>query len=397
MAAPDATRVTVLADRGFADCRLLEFLEEPGFGYVIRLRGDYLVTSASGEKRKAADWVGPGGRARTLRGATVTDAHRWKAATVACLKDKDMKEPWRLVASERRGARAMAALYAKRWGIETSFRDVKNPRFGMGLKEARVGRADRRDRMLLIGAMALALLTLLGAAGERLGYDRWLKPNTVKRRTHSLFRQGVMLYGHISQLAGRALRPLLEQFEELLLEQRVFRNVSASSRSSKMRGYLRPCPRSGRPSPQAHERASKEDSPRRQRLPLFRRVLPETARDSLPATTNRAGPPVPLCLGHYDPPASHPAPSRRQHLLLRRRERQTSAEGKLDHHIAREPAHFRLPFLIPRRPQAAQPLPRLLVRQTRWLERVHACVRRTLHRIMLVEVAHGERVQLLSQ
>ena len=219
------TRVTVLADRGFADCCLLEFLEELGFGYVIRLRGDYLVTSASGEKRKAADWVGPGGRARTLRDAAVTDAHRWRAATVACLKDRDMKEPWCLVASERRSARAMAALYAKRWGIETSFRDVKNPRFGMGLKEARVGRADRRDRMLLIGAMALALLTLLGAAGERLGYDRWLKTNTVKRRTHSLFRQGVMLYGHIPNWPDERLRPLLEQFEELLLEQRVFRNV----------------------------------------------------------------------------------------------------------------------------------------------------------------------------
>ena len=85
-----------------------------------------------------------------------------------------MEGPWCLGASERRSARAMAALYAKRWGIETSFRDVKNPRFGMGLKEARVGRADRRDRMQLIGAIAVALLTLLGAAGERLGYDCWL-------------------------------------------------------------------------------------------------------------------------------------------------------------------------------------------------------------------------------
>ena len=55
--------------------------------------------------------------------------------------------------------------------------------------------------------------------------DRWLKTNTVKRRTHSLFRQGVMLYGHIPNWPDERLRPLLEQFEELLLEQRVFRNV----------------------------------------------------------------------------------------------------------------------------------------------------------------------------
>ena len=130
----------MLADRGFADCCLLEFLEELGFGHVIRLRGDYLVTSASGEKRKATDWVGPGGRARTLRGATVTDVRRWKTATVACLKDKDMKEPWRLVAwSPASGAAPVRWRRCTR-NVGESRRaswDVKNPHFGMGLKEAR--------------------------------------------------------------------------------------------------------------------------------------------------------------------------------------------------------------------------------------------------------------------
>ena len=222
---PDDVKVTVLADRGFADCELFEFLEALGFHYVIRLRGNYLVTSAGGEKRKAADWVGAGGRARTLRDATVTDKHLWKAATVACVKDRGMKEPWCLVSSERRGARAMAALYARRWGIEASFRDVKNPRFGMGLKETRVGRTDRRDRMLLVGAVALSLLTLLGAAGEKLGYDRWLKVNTSKKRQHSLFRQGVMLHGHLANWPDDKVRPLMEAFEELILEQRVFQEV----------------------------------------------------------------------------------------------------------------------------------------------------------------------------
>ena len=222
---PAGAKVTVLADRGFADCALFEFLEELGFGYVVRLRGNHVVTSAGGESRKAADWVGAGGRARTLRGATVTKRRRWKAAAVACMKDRDMKEPWCLVSSERRGAREMAALYARRWGIETSFRDVKNPRFGMGLKETRVGRTDRRDRMLLVGALSLSLLTLLGAAGEKLGYDRWLKTNTSRTRQHSLFRQGTMLHGHLANWPDDRVRPLMEAFEELILEQRVFREV----------------------------------------------------------------------------------------------------------------------------------------------------------------------------
>ena len=57
-----------------------------------------------------------------------------------------------------------------------------------------VSTPDRRDRLWLINAFAVVLLTLLGTAGEALGYDQHLKSNTSKRRTHSLFRQGGMLY-----------------------------------------------------------------------------------------------------------------------------------------------------------------------------------------------------------
>lgn len=43
-----------------------------------------------------------------------------------------------------------------------------------------------------LSALACALLTLLGAAGESLGMERDLKANTAKKRTYSLFRQGCM-------------------------------------------------------------------------------------------------------------------------------------------------------------------------------------------------------------
>jgi hypothetical protein len=49
---------------------------------------------------------------------------------------------------------------------------------------------------------------LLGAAGEALGYDRHLKSNTTKRRTHSLFRQGGM--HEVRRLGGYAAAMLLE-------------------------------------------------------------------------------------------------------------------------------------------------------------------------------------------
>ena len=224
---PEGVKVTVVADRGFGDCKLMKYLaEELGFGYVIRTRGNHYITNAKGERRKAAQWVGPGGRARTLRNATVTDSQGYQVGTVVCVHAKDMKEPWCLAASDAKAAaRIVIGYYAKRWGIETSFRDIKDLRFGMGMSAIHISQPLRRDRLLLLSALAIALLTVLGAAGERIGYDRWLKANTVKRRTHSLFRQGLMLYEHIPNWPVDRLRPLFEKFAEMLAEQRVFRDA----------------------------------------------------------------------------------------------------------------------------------------------------------------------------
>ena len=51
------------------------------------------------------------------------------------------------------GTRTLIRYYGKRWGIETSFRDIKDMRFGMGLSARRVSSPQRRDRMLLLSAL----------------------------------------------------------------------------------------------------------------------------------------------------------------------------------------------------------------------------------------------------
>jgi hypothetical protein len=68
----------------------------------------------------------------------------------------------------------------------------------------------------------IALLTLLGAAGEALGYDRYLKSNTTKRRTHPLFRQGCMHYELIPATPEVRLLQLIERFTTMLAELPVF-------------------------------------------------------------------------------------------------------------------------------------------------------------------------------
>jgi hypothetical protein len=222
---PLGVKVTVLADRGFGDQKLYRFLTELGFDFLIRFRGVVAVESIDGEVRTAGQWVSPNGRVRQLRRAMVTQ-DRYALDSVVCVKARGMKEPWCLAV---RGAAitgaAAVTLCGRRFTIEETFRDTKDPRYGLGLSATHVRDVNRRDRLLLICAMAMTLLTLLGAAGESLGMDRMLKANTVKKRTHSLFRQGCEYYAAILNMKRERLDPLVQRFGEYILREPVYMNA----------------------------------------------------------------------------------------------------------------------------------------------------------------------------
>jgi hypothetical protein len=54
--------------------------------------------------------------------------------------------------------------------------------------------------------------------------DRLLKSNTSKRRTHSLFRQGCMLYELIPNMPEHRITPLMEKFAEAVNGAGIFCN-----------------------------------------------------------------------------------------------------------------------------------------------------------------------------
>jgi len=213
---PHAVDVTVLADRGFGDQKLYALLKDLAFNFVIRFRGAIHVESEDGESRLAKDWIPPNGRARVLRNARVT-TDRYQVGSVVCVKSRGMKDGWCLATSftDRPGSQ-LVKLYGRRFTIEESFRDIKDLRFGLGLSTVRIGDPLRRDRLLLITAIATVLLTLLGAAGEQIGLDRRLKANTSKTRTHSLFFQGCHYYLALPTMKQEQFVPLIAAYEQLL-------------------------------------------------------------------------------------------------------------------------------------------------------------------------------------
>jgi hypothetical protein len=140
--------------------------------------------------------------------------------TVLYVKKRGRKENWCLACSSKSALGAdLVALYGKRFAIEETFREQKDEHFGIGLKATHIGSPERRDRVLLVMALAQYLLTLLGAAGERAGLDRRLKTNTSKKRQLSLFNQGSFWFEALPNLKPHVFAPLMEAFGEMLVEQ----------------------------------------------------------------------------------------------------------------------------------------------------------------------------------
>lgn len=222
---PENVGLTVLADRAFGNQDLYNVLEGFGWDYVIRFRGCIRVEAADGTAQPCEEWVPTNGRPRMLRDARVT-ADRTQIGAVVAVKARGMKEAWCLATSfKSRTATEIVKLYGRRFTIEETFRDIENNHFGMGLPATNIRSADRRDRLLFISAIAQALLTQLGAAGEACGLDRILKTNTVKTRTMSLFNQGSYWYRAIPNMREERLGPLMEAFGRIVADHAAFKGI----------------------------------------------------------------------------------------------------------------------------------------------------------------------------
>jgi len=221
----EGVRVHLLADRGFGDQKLYELLRELAWDFTIRFRGNIEVESRDGEIRTAAEWVPASGRPLMLREARVTQ-DRYPVAAVVVVHARNMKDSWCLATSKADWpASQVVKAYARRFTIEETFRDTKDLHFGMGLRATHINNADRRDRLLLLVAIAHALLTLLGAASEAAGLDRILKVNTSKKRSHSLFRQGLYWYDCIPNMRPDWLADLMREFDRIVRQHAVFREI----------------------------------------------------------------------------------------------------------------------------------------------------------------------------
>ncbi len=222
---PESVTVTVVADRGFCDTKLMEFLKELNFHYIIRIRSNILVGKEGEETCFASEHVRENGRTKTIRNAEITH-EKYSVATFVCVKATKMKQAWCIVSSDSNlSGSGVVKWYAKRWGCEPQFRDTKDIYHGMGLSKTHIKDPQKRDRLLFIHAISTIILTFLGAACEKIGLDKYFKVNTSKKRSLSLFNQGVILFNRLPKMCEETLRKLLSSFSELLDEHRTLTTI----------------------------------------------------------------------------------------------------------------------------------------------------------------------------
>jgi hypothetical protein len=195
---PANCRPVFITDAGFRST-WFALLDGMGYAWIGRIRNRDMVRPASGEH----DWRGcktlyarANGEPRDLgqfhyvrnrpvacrlvlikkkpKGRHHTTVHKKRTRSARSKKQaRAQKEPWLLAVSPQLAAldvRTIVTIYAGRMQIEQTFRDVKNPRWGLGLSESQTRKPQRLATLLLIGALACYALWLIGLAIRSNGY-----------------------------------------------------------------------------------------------------------------------------------------------------------------------------------------------------------------------------------
>lgn len=195
---PAKCQPVIITDAGFR-ASWFKMLDELQFAWIGRIRNRDMVRACD-----AGEWQGcktlyanTRGRARDLGRFEYVRSNPVQCRLVLIKKAKKgrqrktafgkvsrsshsnkqaaaQREPWLLAVSpclSKLSAEAVVAMYSARMQIEQSFRDLKCPRWGMGLRHSQTRQPERISILLLIGALLSLALWLIGLAVRRNGYE----------------------------------------------------------------------------------------------------------------------------------------------------------------------------------------------------------------------------------
>ena len=173
---PDA-HVVLLADRGLAWPLLVDWCQEHGWHYVLRLQSSTKVRFPDGSERTVAELAPRRGR-RWLGEAEVFKKAGWRGANVVATWERGMAEAWLLLTDERASLRH-CRVYGKRTWVEESHRDDKSAAFHW--EKSQVDDPVHALRLLLLIALAMVLAASQGTVVLKGGHRHALDPHRLRR------------------------------------------------------------------------------------------------------------------------------------------------------------------------------------------------------------------------
>ena len=211
---PGKIKVIFLADRGFGRTALATFCQRHGFGYVIRIQPSVTVR-LHGFHGKLLDYPVYKGIAKVLKRVSYrSDGAVTQNVVVHWRKNlpKKRDECWFLMSDQSGSALQLCKLYGQRMTIEQLFRDDKSKRNGWSLRDTKITKPDRIDRLLLILAIAYLLLCGVGLiAKTQFTPSAWCSTN--RDFECSIYTIGLIMLDKIDASPPAALAAVVELSE----------------------------------------------------------------------------------------------------------------------------------------------------------------------------------------
>ena len=178
--------VRLLADRGFCDVELMDWLWACGWHYRIRIKSSLILADPQGQRLCKVNEVKLAPReTRCFHNVTLT-GQRFGPVHVVLGRPTDGPEQWQVVSDEPTGVETFAE-YGERFQIEEGFLDDKSGLFG--LEASRLRDAASLERLVLVISTATLFLVSEGLQMVEQGLRRRVDPHW--RRALSYLKIGL--------------------------------------------------------------------------------------------------------------------------------------------------------------------------------------------------------------
>jgi len=183
---PEGVKVVLLADRGFVDTQLMNYLRQQlTWHYRIRVKSNFWLWQPRKGWTQVSNFHLGWGEALLLQNLRVCKTDPMTGAYLALGRECTKGERWFILSSETVTLQTFRE-YGMRFDIEENFLDDKAG--GFELERSMIRCAPALSRLCLVLAIATVYLTLQGTAVVAQGKRRWVDPHW--QRGNSYLRIG---------------------------------------------------------------------------------------------------------------------------------------------------------------------------------------------------------------